>query len=158
MFRHLSAKPFLAAALAIGALGAATAAHARSDVVFSIGFNQPYGYSQPEQVYVQPQPVYVQPQPVYVRPQPVYVRPAPVYYPQTPVYTQPQPVYYDNHGGYRSSRRGGAWGDDDRDGVANIYENKHRRHGHGGSWGWRDDDGDGVPNRYDREPHNPYRH
>ncbi|MBI2768285.1 MAG: hypothetical protein HYX47_01570 [Burkholderiales bacterium] len=48
---------FLAAAvLAAAALGAATAAQARSDVYFSVGVQGPPA------VYVQPAPVYVQPQ------------------------------------------------------------------------------------------------
>ena len=47
-----------AAAVVLGGLAAASAAHARSDVHFSIGLNVPG-------VYVQPAPVYVQPAPVY---------------------------------------------------------------------------------------------
>lgn len=98
MNRLFSAKPLLAAAIAIGALGAATAAQARSDVVFSIGINTPYAY-------VQPAPVYVQPQPVYY---------------QSPVYYQAQPAYYVNH--HKAHKRNGAWGDADRDGVPNKYD------------------------------------
>ena len=112
MNRIFNAKPLLAAAIAIGALAAASAAQARSDVFLSIGLNAPYGY-------VQPAPVYVQPAPVYVQPQPVYYESAPVYY-------QPQPVYDVN----RHQRRG-AWGDADGDGVANRYDrapnNPYRR-------------------------------
>jgi hypothetical protein len=119
MKRLLSAKPLLAAALAFGALAAASSAHARSDVYFSIGLNAPFGYVQPAPVYVQPQPVYVQPQPVYVQPQPVYVQPR-------TVYVQPEPVYYE----HRHHRRG-PWGDADRDGVPNRYDhaphNPYRR-------------------------------
>jgi hypothetical protein len=98
-------KQLLAAAIALVALAAASSAHARSDVVFSIGIHAPIGYVQPAPVYVQPAPVYVQPQPVYVQPQPVYV--------------QPQPVYhrYERHHGRR-----GAWRDADRDGVPNRYD------------------------------------
>jgi hypothetical protein len=43
----LSAKPLFAAALAVGAFRAASAAHARTDVVLSIGVPAPYGYVQP---------------------------------------------------------------------------------------------------------------
>jgi hypothetical protein len=115
MNRLFSAKPLLAAAIAIGALGAATAAQARSDVVFTIGINAPYGY-------VQPAPVYVQPQSVYYQPAPVYYEPAPVYY-------QPQPVHYVNR--HRPHDRRGAWRDSDRDGVPNLYDrapnNPYRR-------------------------------
>ena len=106
MKRLISAKPLLAAALAVGTLAAASAAHARTDVSVSIGV--------PLAGYVQPAPVYVQPQPVYVRPQPVYVQPQPVYY-----NAQPQPVYYEEH---RSHRHHRGWGDWDRDGVPNRYD------------------------------------
>lgn len=143
-------KPLLAAAVAFGALAAASAAHARSDVVFSIGVQAPYGYAQPAPVYVQPQPVYVEPAPVYVQPRPVYVQPR-------PVYVQPQPVYYGGQGPYH---RRGPWGDADRDGVPNVYDRDSRFYdGHAGHrrGGWGDADRDGVPNRYDHAPHNPYR-
>ena len=102
---RLSAKSFLAAAVAVGGLALASAAHARSDVHFSIGIQAPYGYVQPAPVYVQPQPVYVEPQPVYVQPQPVYV--------------QPQPVYY---GGGRHWHGNRGWRDADHDGVPNRYD------------------------------------
>ena len=102
----ISAKPLLAAALAVGTLAAASAAHARTDVSVSIGLPLA-GYVQPAAVYVQPQPVYVQPQPVYMRPQPVYVQSQPVYY------------YDDGHRGHRHHR---GWGDRDRDGVPNRYD------------------------------------
>ena len=43
--------------------------------------------------------------------------------------------------------RGGAWGDRDRDGVPNAYDqyNNNRRRGMG------DQDRDGIPNRYDTD-------
>ncbi len=93
----------VAAVLAVGALGAASMAQARSDVSWSIGIGQPgvqmvVGnapvYVQPAPVYYQPAPVYYeQPRPVYVQPQPVYYQqPAPVYQRQ-PVFVQPQVVY-----------------------------------------------------------------
>jgi hypothetical protein len=118
MKRIFSAKSIAAAAVVLGAFGAATAAHARSDVVFSIGVQVPGAYG-----YVQPAPVYVQPQPVYVAPRPVYV--------------QPQYQYgWDDRGGWRHHRQHranfrGPWGDYDRDGVANRYDrfpgNPYRR-------------------------------
>jgi hypothetical protein len=49
-----------AAAMATGLFGLASAAHARSDVQFSVGVGAP-AYAVPAPVYVQPQPVYVQP-------------------------------------------------------------------------------------------------
>ena len=132
MNRFFSAKSLLAATVAVGSLAAATAAHARSDVYFSIGVNTP--------AYVQPAPVYVQPQPVYVQPRPVYV--------------QHKPIYYD--GGHRRGPRG----DWDRDGVPNFRDPDSRYYrGHGGYYRHGGDaDRDGVPNRYDQRPHNPYRY
>jgi hypothetical protein len=137
MKRLFSARTFAAAALALGAVGVASAAHARSDVVLSIGVNAPYGYVQPAPVYVAPQPVFVQPRPVYV---------------------QPQAMYYRHD---RRIDRSGPYGDSDRDGIANVYDRDSRyydarlaqRHGVRG-----DADHDGVPNRYDRAPNNPYRY
>ena len=129
MHRLLNAKPLLAAAVAFGALAAASAAHARSDVQFSIGIQAPIGYYEPAPVYSQPAPVYYEPAPVYYEPQPVYVQPRQVYVQPRQAYVEPQPVY---------------------------YHERHRRHGHRGPWG--DADRDGVPNRYDREPFNPYRY
>jgi hypothetical protein len=114
MNRLSRAKPLLAAVLGIAALVGASAAHARSDVHFSIGIQAPFGVIQPAPVYVQPQPVYVEPAPVYVQPQPVYVQPQ-------PVYVQPQPVYH-RHGHSHGWR--GPWGDADRDGVPNRYDRR----------------------------------
>lgn len=129
---RIASRAFAAAAVVLGGLAAASAAHARSDVHFSIGLNVPG-------VYVQPAPVY-RPAPVYVQPAPVYVQPAPIYYRGGP---------------------NGAWGDRDRDGVPNIHDryDNRRHHGHGRpgmNHGYRDSDRDGVPNRYDRAPGNPY--
>ena len=122
MKRFFSAKPLLAAALAIGALAAGSAAHARTDVYLSIGV--PGAYVQPAPVYVQPQPVYVQPEPVYVQPEPVYVRPR-------PVYVQPEPVYYEGYRRGHWRHRHGPRGDADRDGVPNRFDhaphNPYRR-------------------------------
>ena len=104
MTRHSFAKLLVAGAGAALALGAASVAHARSDVHFSIGLNAPIGY-------VQPAPIYYQPQPVY------YVQPA-------PVYVQAQPVYYYGH--QPRHVRHGAWRDADRDGVPNRYDRAPR--------------------------------
>ena len=103
-----SAKPLLAAAIALGGLAAASAAHARSDVYFSIGVDAPIGYVQPAPAYVYSQPVYVEPvyeQPVYVQPRPVVV--------------YPEPMYRERH---HHGHRRGPWGDADRDGVPNRYD------------------------------------
>jgi len=136
MKRLFSAKSFLAAAIALGAVGMASAAHARSDVTLSIGVNAPYGYVQPVYGYAQPAPVYVEQQPVYV---------------------QPQAIYYGHD---RRWDRRGAYGDWDHDGIPNRFDRNPRHFDQrvnyrGGAWG--DADRDGVPNRYDRAPLNPYR-
>lgn len=62
--------------------------------------------------------------------------------------------------------RGGAWGDRDRDGIPNAYDNHNNNRRRGGG----DQDHDGIPNRYDtdrdgdgrpnqwdRAPANPHR-
>jgi hypothetical protein len=111
MNRLFSAKPLLAAAVALGAVGAATTAQARTDVVFSVGIP----------AYVEPAPVYVQPRPVYVQPEPVYV--------------QPRVAYYDRYDDWRWRHRHDArhdgWRDSDGDGVPNRFDrapfNPYRR-------------------------------
>ncbi len=162
MTRLFSAKPLVAAAIALGAVVAASAAHARSDVIVSIGFNVPVRH-------VQPAPVYVQPQPAYVQPQPVYVQPRPAYQGQRDYgqrdYGQRDYGQRDygnrDYGNRYYAQRGGPHGDWDGDGVANRFDRDSRwfdpraayRHG-----GRRDVDRDGVPNRFDRVPNNPYRY
>ena len=118
MKRLLSAKSIAVAALALGAVGAASAAHARSDVFFSIAVPG---------AYVSNAPVY-----------PAYVAP--------PVVQYEQPVYYSNgyygngvnyvyERGYRQhwrhDHRFGPYGDRDHDGVPNRFDrapgNPYRR-------------------------------
>jgi hypothetical protein len=81
--------------VALAAVG--SAAHARSNVFWSVGVQAAPGVSigvgNAAPVYVAPQPVYVAPAPVYVAPPPVVMGPAPVYYGYGPA-----PVYYG--GGY----------------------------------------------------------
>jgi hypothetical protein len=124
----ISAKPLIAAALAVGTFAAASAANARTDVVLSIGVPAPYGYVQPAPVYVQPRPVYVQPQPVYYG------------------------SYRTSHrqGVWGDADRDGVPNVYDRD--SRFYDARAHRNGN-----WGDADRDGVPNRYDRAPANPYR-
>ena len=122
MKRLFSAKPFVAAALAFGALGVASTAQARSDVFFSIGIPG---------AYIQSAPVYVEPQPVYVQPQPVYVAPQSIYYGRG-FDNRATVVYERDHRRYwRNAHRHGAYGDFDRDGVPNRFDhfpgNAHRR-------------------------------
>ncbi|WP_296871700.1 hypothetical protein [Tibeticola sp.] len=67
--------------LAVAAVAAVQPAHARDNVIWSVGVASPgvsIGLSNAAPVYVQPAPVYVQPAPVYVQPAPVVVRPVPV--------------------------------------------------------------------------------
>lgn len=148
--KHLIATKSLAAvAVALGVFAVAQSAHARSDVQFSIGVQVPGAY-------VQPAPVYMQPRPFYT----------------------PAPNYYRRHDDGRRYdgqhwQRRGPYGDHDRDGIANIYDqgrprNQGRQARLDGPYGDldrdgvmnqqdRDRDGDGVRNRYDRLPDNPYR-
>ena len=100
MTPSITTKFVAAAALALAALGVASAAHARSDVQFSISFGIPPVYVQPGPVYFQPRsyyqqsaPIYVQPAPIYVQPRPVYFQPRSVYLQPAPIYVQPGPVY-----------------------------------------------------------------
>ena len=133
--KRLSAKSLATAAVVLGTLAAASVAHARSDVIFSIGIQSPgYGYVQPAPVYVQPAPVYVAP-PAYYAPRPVYVQPQVSYYGQT---------RYDRRDDGRYERRWGPNGDLDRDGIRNRDD--------------RDIDGDGIRNRRDHFPSDRYRY
>lgn len=126
--KHLISTQSLAAvAFALGAFAAASTAHARSDVYFSVDVQSPGFYVQPTHVHGQPRVVYMAPRPVYVE--------------HLPVYTH-APIRYGRHERQYWERRG-PHGDLDRDGIPNQYD--------------RDRDGDGVRNRYDRLPDNPYR-
>ena len=64
--------------------------------------------------------------------------------------------------------RGGAWGDRDRDGIPNAYDNYNNNNRRRGGMGDQDHDGipnrydsdrdgDGRPNQWDRSPSNPNR-
>ncbi|MCM2251123.1 MAG: hypothetical protein NDJ19_02065 [Ramlibacter sp.] len=114
MKRILSAKSVAAAAVVLGTLGAATAAHARSDVFLSIGVQVPGAYG-----HVQTAPVYATPRPVVVQPQ--YGANA---------YGWDDRAGWRHHRPQRASFRG-PWGDYDRDGVANRFDrfpaNPYRR-------------------------------
>lgn len=161
--KSISTRFIAGAALAFGAFGAATAAHAgRGELHVTLGVQPASSF------YMEPAPVYVQPRPVYVQPRPVYVEPA-------PVYVQPQPYGYSRHDEWDDRRwqRRGPYGDHDRDGIANIHDPdspRNRRHARlYGPYGDldrdgilniddRDRDGDGVRNRRDRFPQDPYRY
>ena len=148
--KYLFSTPSLAAvAVAFAAFAAASSAHARSDVQFSIGVQVPG----------------------------VYVHSGPVYGPP-PTYYAPTSDYYRRHGDGRRQEAShwqgrGPYGDRDRDGIANIHDQGGSRHQWRqarlyGPYGDldrdgivnqrdRDRDGDGVRNRHDRLPNNPYR-
>ncbi|MDO8778375.1 MAG: PXPV repeat protein [Burkholderiaceae bacterium] len=149
MKRLISTQSLASVVIVLGAFAAASVAHARSDVYFSVGVQIPG-------VYMAPAPVYVQPRPVYL----------------------PEPGYYGRHDdgrryGGQHWERGGPYGDRDHDGIANVYDpdsprNQWRHARLYGPYGDldrdgiknqydRDRDGDGVRNRYDRLPDNPYR-
>ena len=130
MKRLFSAKPLVAAAIALGAVVAASAAHARSDVMVSIGLNVPVRHVEPAPVYVQPQPVYLQPQPAYYG----------------------HSYYSQRSGPYGDWDRDGVANRFDRD---SRWFDPRAAYRHGGR---RDADHDGVANRFDRAPHNPYRY
>ena len=175
MNRLLRTRFVAAAALALGTLGAASVAQARSDVYFSVGVQGPGGHLHPATVYVQPAPVYVQPRPVYPHPRPVYVEPQPVFVPGSGHHGQHR---YDDHRGNRHDAPGwerrGPYGDHDGNGVINLYDpnsprNQHRQARLFGPFGDldrdgimnqddRDRDGDGVRNRWDQFPDDPYRY
>jgi hypothetical protein len=123
-----SVKFLSAAALVLGSLGVASAAHARSDVFFSVGVQAPG--------------VYVEPAPVYVQPRPVYIAPSSAYIDSRPVYVTPRVEYRD----------AGEWRG--RQGWRHWEERRHVRV----NAAYGDRDHDGVANRFDRFPGNPYRY
>lgn len=109
-----TAKSLVAASVALGAIGLASAAHARSDVILSIGLNSGYGYVQPAPVYVQAQPAYYGHDRRWERRgawgdadrdgvRNVYDRDS---------------RFYDGRVAYRQ----GGWRDADRDGIANRHD------------------------------------
>ncbi len=58
-------KSLAAATLALGSLAAATSAHARNDVQFSVAVGTPGAHAQHAPVYVHRRPAYAQPAPAY---------------------------------------------------------------------------------------------
>jgi hypothetical protein len=130
MKRLYSAKPLIAAAIALGALGAASMAQAHETVRFSVAVSEP--------AYDQPAPVY------YGR-----YQTAPVYYGRY----QTAPVYYRHD-------RAGPFGDSDHDGIQNRFDRDSRFFDRRAARNvrWADTDHDGVPDRFDRAPYNPRRY
>jgi hypothetical protein len=105
-------------ALALAGLLGSAAAHARSDVQWSISIGVPF--FAPPPVYYAPPPVY------YAPPHPVIVRPAPIYY----VPRHGHPRYYrdvDRDGiPNRYDRHYDPYGDRDRDGAPNRWDRNDR--------------------------------
>jgi hypothetical protein len=108
----------------IGSLASA-AAHARTDVQWSITIGSP--------VWARPAPVYHAPPPVVV------YRPAPVYY---------APVYPHYRTQYHAPRHAHGYRDSDRDGIPNRYDRRYDPYGD------RDRDGvPNRWDRHDRNPY-----
>jgi hypothetical protein len=138
MIRTFSTKSLLASVIALGAVVAGSAAHARTDVTLTVDLSSLHGH-------VQPVPVFVQHQQV-----PVQTR---------TIYAQPQTVQFDHRFDHNNQR--GVLGDADRDGVPNKFDRDSRFYDARASYRhaqWGDLDRDGVVNQFDRAPRNPRRH
>lgn len=114
---------------------AASSAHARNDVYWSVGVNGPgvtIGASNAPVVVASPPGYYYDPRPVVVQPAPIYVpRPPVVYAPQVvygpPVVYAPRPVVIS----------GPSYWDDDR--GRGHWRGRGHGHGHGHGRDWDDD-------------------
>jgi hypothetical protein len=88
----------LAAVALVAATGWAGAAHAGSNVYWSVGIDAAPGVSiglgNTRPVVMAPAPVFVAPAPVYVAPRPIFVAPRPVVLVPQPVYVR-APVYVE---------------------------------------------------------------
>lgn len=137
----------LVLALAAAAVLATGAAHAGSNVFWSIGISAPpigTVISNAPGHYA-PAPVYAYPPPVVYTPPAVYT-PAPrAYYPPQVVYERPVPIYH--HGQRRQFDR-------DHDGISDRYDRYDNRQDRNGQY--RDRDRDGIPDRYDRRDDRRY--
>ena len=65
----------LTAVLALGTLGVASLAQARSDVYFPLNAQGPGGYAQQMPIHAQPAPIHAQPYPFYIHPHPAHGQP-----------------------------------------------------------------------------------
>jgi hypothetical protein len=128
-------KKLFAIALATAGFALASgAAHAASNVYWSIGISAPpIGTVVSNAPVYYPAPVY-EPAPVYY-PAPVY-EPAPVYVPP-PVYYRAAPVvyggYYDQRG-YWVRHRHHHWRDRDHDGIPDWRDDEYGDHHRGDRW------------------------
>ena len=146
-----SAKPILVAAVAFGALAAASAA--RADLAISVGL--PGAYVQ------HAQPVYVQPQGHYYQGRERRDERGnwgDADHDGVPNVYDPNSRHYNARAAFQVTS---PWGDADRDGLPNWRDRDSRFYqAHADRprvGGWGDADRDGVPNRFDHAPHNPYR-
>ncbi len=153
MTHLLSIKSLATLSVTLAALAASASANASSNVYFSVGIQSPGFYVEAAPVYVQPAPIYYQPLPIYQprviegrRYDPRHQRQhwSPGYYTdhnQVGVIHSRESNYRNN--AWRQAERFGPYGDLDRDGIKNRFD--------------QDRDGDGVHNRFDRLPNSPYR-
>ncbi len=133
MTRLFSTKSLIASALALAAVVAGSAAHAQTGAMLVVDMNASHRHAQPA--------VFVQ-------------------------HTQPQTVQFghdrDRFDRFdRNDRRGGAFGDSDRDGIPNKFDRDSRFYDARAAYRhvqWGDFDRDGVVNQFDRAPRNPRRH
>jgi hypothetical protein len=142
-------KPLIAALATAATLMAAGAAHAGSNVQWSVGIELPNVATVISNFPVPPLPRVVVQQPAVVyAPAPVVYEPAPQVVYQRPVVVHQQPVVV-----YRAvpAVQGRHW-DRDGDGIPNRYDRQDNR------WdaAYGDRDHDGIPNRYDRVDNRQY--
>ena len=131
MKRLFSAKPVIAAAIALAAISASSVmAQSRHDDRRGFAVGEPYGYQQPAPRH-----------------------PGRDRGPFGDADRDGVPNRFDRD-------RGGPWGDADRDGIPNRFDRDSRFYDPRAarrSADWGDWDRDGVVNRFDRFPHNPRR-
>jgi hypothetical protein len=114
MKRLFSAKPLVAAAIALGALGATSMAQARDDVRFTIAVGEPHGQYHQYHQYHQPVPVY--------RGHDRFGAMGDVDRDGVPNRFDRDSRFFDARATYRSAE----WGDFDRDGVPNKFDRAPR--------------------------------
>jgi hypothetical protein len=150
MTHLLSIKSLATLSVALAALAASASANASGNVYFSVGVHSPGFYLEAAPIYVQPAPIYYQPLPIY---QPRIIEGH--RHDQRPQWSQGNYVDHNRFGAiniresnyrnnaWRQAERFGPYGDIDRDGIKNRFD--------------QDRDGDGIRNRFDRLPNSPYR-
>lgn len=124
LFTLLSRRLATAAAMALAVFGAASSAHARGDVTFSIGIHVPGARVHAAPVYVPPREAHPRQRPVYVQPRPVFVQPRPVFVQPRPVFVRPRQAFVQPPGVGRHYRNGNDW--------RRAQWERGRKHGHHG--------------------------